>query len=153
MNRDKYTFLKEAFTPLLKTLKSNTKGKWGVMNAQQMVEHFTEYVRMSSGVIKSEAYLTGEKSLRSKAFMMSDAPFKENTPNPLMPDLPPEVHNPDMASAIPELEEALGQFFKNFEENPGLVTMSPFFGELNYEENIQLLHKHAIHHLKQFGLA
>lgn len=152
MNREKYIFLKEAFIPLLKTLKSNTKGKWGVMNAQQMVEHFTEYVKMSSGAIKLEPYLTAEKTLRPKAFMMSDAPFKENTPNPLMPDLPPKAHNPDMASAIDELREVLSEFFRNFEDDPGLLTMSPFFGELNYEENIQLLHKHAVHHLKQFGL-
>jgi hypothetical protein len=152
MNPAKYKFLKEEFTPLLKKLSSTDKGKWGVMNAQQMVEHLAEYVRISSGRLKMEPHFTGEKLEKARSFLMTEIPFKENTPNALMPAEPPPTHQPDMQSAIIELQQELDYFFKAFEEDRTLTTMTPFFGELDFEKNIQLLHKHAIHHLKQFGL-
>jgi hypothetical protein len=33
-----------------------------------------------------------------------------------------------------------------------LTTRNPFFGDLNFAENVHLLHKHALHHLRQFGV-
>ena len=41
MNSEKTNFLKHQFIPLLRQLQANTKGRWGVMNAQQVVEHFS----------------------------------------------------------------------------------------------------------------
>jgi hypothetical protein len=153
MNTEKYNFLKQDFIPLLKKLNSTDKGKWGVMNAQQMVEHMAEYIRIASGKLKVEPQLTGERLERAKAFLMTEVPFKENTPNSLLPDVPPAVKHLDMQSAINELQEELNYFFKIFEDNKSLITPNPFFGDLDFEKNIQLLHKHATHHLKQFGLA
>ena len=43
-------------------------------------------------------------------------------------------------------------FFEVFEKDPGLKTINPVFGELDFDSNIQLLYKHALHHLKQFGI-
>jgi hypothetical protein len=43
-------------------------------------------------------------------------------------------------------------FFTVFNKNNLRVTRNPFYGDLNYEQNVQLLHKHALHHLKQFGV-
>jgi len=37
--------------------------------------------------------------------------------------------------------------FTAFANNPSLITTNPFFGDLNFEENVYLLHKHALHHL------
>jgi hypothetical protein len=39
-----------------------------------------------------------------------------------------------------------------FQENHMQQTRNPFFGDLNFEENVHLLYKHALHHLKQFGV-
>jgi len=35
---------------------------------------------------------------------------------------------------------------------PAQTLMNPMFGELNYEQQISILHKHTRHHLKPFGL-
>jgi len=43
-------------------------------------------------------------------------------------------------------------FFEAFENDHNLVTRNPLFGDLNFEQNVQLLHKHALHHLRQFGV-
>jgi hypothetical protein len=145
-------FLKEDMIALLSKLQSNDKGKWGKMNAQQMVEHLSEYVRIASGKVKAQIVNTGEVVKKYYDFMMSDKPFRENTPNAIMPDEPPPVKQPDMKSAIGELKNEVAHFFKTFQENPSLKTSSPFFGELTFEENLHLLHKHFTHHAKQFGL-
>jgi len=83
---------------------------------------------------------------------MSDKPFKENTVNSLMPEVPAPVKNPSVQEAINELQNEINNFFFTFEKNKFQTTRNPFFGDLNYEENVQLLHKHALHHLKQFGV-
>ena len=57
-----------------------------------------------------------------------------------------------MADALTELESEINHFFKVYSENPLLRTINPFFGNLNFEEQVQLLHKHATHHARQFGL-
>jgi hypothetical protein len=36
-------------------------------------------------------------------------------------------------------------FFEAFENDHNLVTRNPLFGDLNFEQNVQLLHKHALH--------
>jgi hypothetical protein len=84
---------------------------------------------------------------------VSDKPFRENTPNALMSEVPAPVRNPSVESAITELQQELNYFFTVFEKNNLQVTRNPFFGDLNYEQNIHLLYKHAWHHLKQFGVS
>ena len=34
---------------------------------------------------------------------------------------------------------------------PLLESLNPIFGELDFNGNVQLLYKHALHHLRQFG--
>ena len=55
-------------------------------------------------------------------------------------------------AAIGKLQQELIIFFEVYEKNPKLVVRNPFFGDLDFEQNVQLLHKHALHHLKQFGV-
>ena len=57
-----------------------------------------------------------------------------------------------MKSAVEKLQSELDYFFDVFKKDPSLKTKNAFFGELDYEMNIQLLNKHFRHHLKQFGL-
>ncbi|HWJ90418.1 MAG TPA: hypothetical protein VNR87_04865, partial [Flavisolibacter sp.] len=65
---------------------------------------------------------------------------------------PAPVKNISCNAALDELENEIKHFFSVFEKNNLRVTRNPFFGDLNYEENIHLLHKHALHHLRQFGV-
>ena len=87
-----------------------------------------------------------------RAFLESEKPFRENTRNLLMPEVPAPVRNPSKEEAVKELKTELEFFFSVFEKNNMQVTRNPFFGDLNYEQNVQLLYKHATHHLKQFGM-
>ena len=65
---------------------------------------------------------------------------------------PEPVKKASVSEAIDELELDLKDFVKKFEHSKQSTIMNPFFGDLNFDEWTQLLHKHAIHHLKQFGV-
>lgn len=152
MENHKIEFLKNQFVPLLKQLDAKATGKWGVLNAQQMVEHFSESVRIANRKIQPQKVTLDEHLPKMRAFMLSDKPFKENTPNPLMNKEGSPLKHVSMQEAIEELRIELNDFFSAFEKDHTLNTSNPFFGSLNFEENVHLLHKHALHHLKQFNL-
>jgi hypothetical protein len=85
-------------------------------------------------------------------FLRSDIPFKENTVNRMMAAEPVPVVHPDMSAAIAELKTEIRDFFEAYESNPSKTVINPFFGELDFDLQIRLLHKHALHHLRQFGV-
>lgn len=149
-DQQKIDFLLNEFPARLRTLAPEAMGTWGRMNAQQMVEHFILSVKNASGKLQLPIVSQGEVMEKSRAFMLSDKPFKENTKNPLIDDpLPP--HFPSMEAAISKLELELHYLVDVFQKSPGLATQNPFFGVLDFDGNIHLLHKHAMHHLRQFG--
>ena len=152
MKNEKQAFLKKHFIPLLKKLKEDEKGKWGMMTARQMVEHFVDAVKSANGKLVLPLLNAGEKLQKYRAFLMTDKPFKPNIKNPLIPADGPPLRRPDMQSALYKLQKELDYFFELFEKHAELKTANPFFGYLDYEMNIQLLYKYAMHHLKQFGL-
>jgi hypothetical protein len=153
MSAEKANFLRNSFADLLKQIPAEVHPHWGKMTVQQMVEHFTDSVRIASGKVARNDLITPEDQLnKMQQFIMSDKPFKENTKNVLMPEIPAPVRNKTIKDAIAELENELSYFFTVFEKNEHLVTRNPFFGDLNYQMNIHLLYKHAKHHLNQFGV-
>jgi hypothetical protein len=121
------------------------------MNGQQMVEHFILAVKSASGKLPQPLVTPAEQLDKFRSFLYSDKPFKENTKNPLMGDPLPK-HYASMEEAIAKLETELHYFAEAFRQNPSLTTINPFFGELDFAGNVQLLHKHAVHHLRQFGI-
>jgi len=149
---DKKDFLKTGFIKLLSTLSSEQKGKWGVLNAQQMVEHMSDAFRNANGKEKHTVVLTPEQVQKAYGFMMMEKPFKENTKNQLMPEIPVPAKNKDMEAALAELQTEINDFFKEFETANEQRITNPFFGELNFQEWVHLLHKHATHHARQFNL-
>lgn len=154
MNARKEEFLKNRLIPLLKQIPSDTPPRWGKMTLQQTIEHFSDSVRIASGKTVYTDFVFGPEQLqKNRDFMLSEKPFKENTVNPLMPEVPAPVINISAEAALTELQKELDYFFSVFEENNLQVTRSPFFGDLNYEQNVHLLHKHALHHLRQFGIS
>ncbi|HEU4903330.1 MAG TPA: DinB family protein [Flavisolibacter sp.] len=150
---DKAQFLRSRFVPLLESLPTEARPAWGKMTVQQMIEHFADSVRIASGKVLHADVLTPQEHLdKYRSFLESEKPFRENTVNPLLPEVPAPVRNPSKDEALKELKEEVDFFFSVFEKNNLQVTRNPVFGDLNYEQNIQLLYKHALHHLKQFGL-
>ena len=150
---EKITFLKAEFVPLLRQISSDTLPAFGKMSLQQMIEHFSDAIKIASGKITITQVFTPEENLpKMKAFLLSDKPFRENTPNPLMSEAPAPVRNKSLEAALAELQASLDSFFAVFDGDNSLTTRNPFFGDLNFAENVQLLYKHALHHLRQFGL-
>jgi len=150
---EKTEFLKFRFIPLLKQIRSDTTPQWGKMTLQQMVEHFSESVRIASGKTAHIDFVFPPDQLqKNREFVLSEKPFRENTPNPLMPEVPAPVVNVSTEEAMSELDKEIKFFFTVFEKNNLQVTRNPFFGDLNFEQNVHLLHKHALHHLRQFGV-
>ncbi len=154
MSLEKENFLRTKLIAYLQRLDPATPARWGKMNVQQMIEHYGgDAVRNASGRLKIDTIITPpEHQERMREFMMSDKPFKENTKNPLMGEEPAPLQYKTIQAAIGGLQQELIYFLEAFEKNPQLITRNPFFGDLNFEQNVQLLYKHAIHHLKQFGV-
>lgn len=154
LNQEKYLFIKNGILPLLTGINVDTKGKWGKMNGQQMVEHLTVIFKVSSGRIKLDLVTPAEHLPKYKEFLMSEKEFRENTKAPIqyISDEPLPLKYATMQEALQGLERSINEFFTYFSDETAKNTMHPVFGELNFAEWIQLHHKHAIHHLKQFGL-
>ncbi|HET9057319.1 MAG TPA: hypothetical protein VFN30_10795 [Chitinophagaceae bacterium] len=152
MNEQKLDFLKNNFIPLAKQLPPNAKGKWGKMNSQQMVEHVTDFFKISTGKINFGLVTPIEHLPKFKEFLLSEKEFRENTKAPVLPDEPLSLRNQSMQDAITELNNEVNDFFNYFKENPEIKTLHPVFGELNFAEWIQLHYKHVTHHLKQFAV-
>jgi hypothetical protein len=148
----KISFLINDFPGQLEKIDPSSNPLFGKMSVQQMIEHFADSVRIASGKQSHQNILTAPENLeRMQQFMMSDKPFKENTPNPLLSETPPPVRQSSVAAAIAELRSELNDFVASFQNNAARTTRNPFFGDLDLEKNAQLLYKHALHHLKQFG--
>ena len=148
----KADFLKTKYTNALTHLDANAPRKWGKMNVQQMIEHMSEYVRIASGRQPMEIITAADMLPRMQSFLASEKPIRENTPNSLMPEEPQPVKHATKQEAINELKTELSHFFAVHEQEAGKITPNPFFGNLGYEQQVQLLHKHATHHLRQFGM-
>ena len=154
MSIEKENFLRTKLIACLQQIDPATPPRWGKMSVQQMIEHYTaDAVRNASGRLSFEKIITAPELLvRMREFMMSDKPFKENTKNPLLGEEPASTRYKTVQGAIGALQQELIYFFEVFEKQPQLVTRNPLFGDLNFEQNVQLLYKHALHHLRQFGM-
>jgi hypothetical protein len=154
MSIEKENFLRTKLITHLQRLDPDTAPQWGKMSVQQMIEHYGgDAVRNASGRLQIDTIMTPPENLnRMREFMLSDKPFKENTKNPLMGDEPAALRYKTVQAAIGALQQELIYFFEAFEKNPSLVTRNPFFGDMTFEQNVQLLYKHALHHLRQFGV-
>jgi hypothetical protein len=149
---DKLNFLKTEFPQLLRKLDPDAKGAWGVMNGQQMVEHMAESISFATGKNNQKLHTPSEYLEKYKEFAMSDKEFKPNTKNALMAETAAPVKKATIAEAIADVEKEIAEFVDYFKKHKNSTLTNSFFGELNFEEWTHLLHKHAIHHCKQFGL-
>ncbi len=149
---EKAAFLRNKYIPLLTTIAQGTQPRWGKMNLHQMIEHMSYSLRQANGR-EEYAIVTPEEHLeRMRAFLESEKPFRENTPNQLLPGEPEPPKTANIALALEELKGEIEHFFDVFRAHPDKKITNPFFGVLNYEQWVQLLHKHAWHHLRQFGV-
>ncbi len=154
MDTGKLNFIQHQFVLLLKDLPGSKDGKWGKMNAQQMVEHVTGFFKVSSNRINFPLVSPSEHLPKLKAFLLSDKEFRENTkaPTSVIGEEPMPVRTNNMEEAIEALQQSIDEFVEYFKGDDYKTTLHPVFGELNFEEWILLHYKHVMHHGKQFGL-
>lgn len=154
MSFEKENFLRTKLIRYLQQLDPATPPRWGKMTVQQMIEHFGgDAVRNANGRLRIDTIITPPENLqRMREFLMSDKPFKENTKNPLLGEDPGPLRYKTVQGAIGALQQELIYFFETFEKDQRLITRNPLFGDLNFEQSVQLLYKHALHHLRQFGV-
>lgn len=146
-------FLRNEYIGKLQTIAPDMAPRWGKMNVQQMIEHMAEYIGMGRGNSRHTTIVTQAEHLEKyQQFLRSDKEFRENTPNVLMPDTPAPTKHESLEHALGQLKDEIDLLFKTFEDHPDKKVLNPIFGELDYEMTIQLLYKHAWHHLKQFGV-
>jgi hypothetical protein len=149
---NKLDFITNEFPQLLKKLDPNAKGAWGVLNAQQMVEHMAESISYATGKNNQQLHTPAEHLGKYREFAMSEREFNPNTKNALMPEVPAPSTKAGMQEAIEEMEKQTAAFISYFENNKNATLTNSFFGDMNFEEWVHLFHKHAVHHGRQFGL-
>ncbi len=149
---EKATFLKQGYIAVLHNIDPAIQPSWGKMNVAQMVEHMSDSFRIANGKDKHTCITPEERLSKMQAFLMNDNPFRENTVNPLLPVTPPPVRFGHITDALDELQQEIDDFFAVFDQDKTTIITNPIFGDLNYEMWVQLLYKHALHHLRQFGI-
>jgi len=150
---NKEVFLKEQLAPSIAAIAPGFQPLWGKMNLQQMTEHLAHDGFQFASGRQSHALVTpAEHVPKMQEFLRSDKAFRENTANALMSPEPVPLRYADMPEALSRLQQEIDYFFEVYRNEPGKKLVNPFFGELDYELQVLLLHKHALHHLKQFGV-
>ena len=153
MNETQISFLKNELVPLLSKIPSDQKPQWGNMTVQQMVEHLSVVQRLSSGKTPNDRIVIPEEKIaRSQQFLMSEQPLSPGVQNPLFPKDPPPVTNATLYDALKELQAEIDYYITALNSDEDFVITHPYFGRLNKEMNLQAAYKHALHHLRQFGV-
>lgn len=154
MNNEKLEFIVRIFPELLQQANENVQPQWGKMSLQQMIEHVTDFFKVSSNTIQFTLLSPKEHLPKLKAFLLSDKEFKENTkaPEQVLPSEPLPIKHESLPIAIQELKAAIEKFILYFNENKNGTTIHPVFGALTFDEWILLHYKHVLHHSKQFNL-
>lgn len=128
--------------------------KWGLMNAQQMVEHLSLVVLGSIG--KWGRVFTGNEERAAKMktnFFAVAYPFPKSVPMPgSTGTAPPPLRATTMEGSKDLLKKTVEKFLHHYEENPTDEVQHPYFGLLNFAEWTNFHLKHFEHHLMQFGL-
>lgn len=141
----------ETFLGKLNHLTENHSPEWGSMNAQQMVEHLSNSINLSTGELKAELSIPEEKVAKAVEFLHSEKPFPRGFKVDYAPENPP-VRNETLEDAIDELAMKWVGFEEYFIDFPEAKNMHPVYGELDYNGWLRVHSKHFTHHFLQFNL-
>jgi hypothetical protein len=145
-------FLLKGQFELLDQLNEDAKPDWGIMNAQEMVEHVSSLYLITTQ--KIEVQLLGDEESRQKNyqyFVIGKNTFPHNIKLPGL-EKPLPLAFESLSHAIEVLKNSAEEFFNIFEGDPSLKTHHPTFGLLSFEDWQWVHYLHANHHYKQFNL-
>lgn len=152
VNMNKEHFLANELIAHLKAISPDTKPIFGKMNLHQMIEHLSFSFQQAIGMHPQPAANNEEITAKMYLFLSSDKPFRDNTPNQYMSDTPSPALTASVEIAIENLKKDIENFFTYYQKNESQMVANPFFGNLFFQDWVQLLHKHTKHHLRQFGI-
>jgi hydroxymethylglutaryl-CoA reductase len=146
-------FLQNEFPVLLNQLKDETKPIWGIMSAQQMVEHLGRSFLIANGTVKFDVLMVDDETSKKKLdWILTNAPVEQNMKSPFVPKTPEPLKYPNLDTAKSKMLEQLNKVFLFYNNFPNETLIHPMFGPLDFDHQIAFLYKHIQHHCKQFGL-
>lgn len=148
------TLLNEYLQKIDTNLTNEHSAKWGLMNAQQMVEHLSLVILGATGKWGREFKGDAERAVKTKAnFFAVKYPFPKSVPVPNSKSpTPPPLREATMEGSKNLLKSSLQKFLDHYKANPNDKVQHPYFGLMNFEEWVHFQTKHFEHHLMQFGL-
>ena len=146
-------FLNESFVrEKLGSLSQDSKPIFGLMNAQQMIEHLSAITKIANGNWQVDVFVSDEKTARRKPFLDTENELEIGFKPNLLAEEPNPLQFKSIQEAIDDLVFQIQYFVKVFEGNPTKTVVHPFFGELDFDYWKKFQVKHFTHHFKQFGL-
>jgi hypothetical protein len=129
------------------TVTSASVPRWGRMDAKTMLTHLRQSALMALGELP-----VASKNRRAfqvfpiKHLILHVVPFPKGAPTA------PELLIPD-AAPVDAIRSELMSLVERIGSGPreGYGPVHPLFGRLSFREWGVLMHKHADHHLRQFG--
>ena len=152
MEKELTHFFNTSLTTALKSLKEDSKPKWGTMSAKQMLIHLIQSSKMihfkNNTLLIKEEYV--EKAI---AFLYTDKGIKKGlvVPNDIGFNFTENI-NEDIEELKRKLIDSSDNMLAFLIENIDFKAIHPYFGELNTKQWILFQRKHYSHHLNQFGL-
>ena len=144
-------FLQNEFPKLLQNLTAETKGNFGLMTPQHMVEHLTWVIKSTlKGVGVHEMPLT-EKQKGFRKFIDKGAILKHRPSDKTKDDLP-DLKYGSLEEAMEQIPIAVNRFYEWKEANPDGEIFAPFTGHMPIEKWELFHYSHVRYHLWQFGL-
>ena len=136
--------------------KNNRKARamWGLMDYQNMIEHLSLILEVSTSQRPAELKVTPEQAVKLKRIMIeSDRPMPEGIKSELLPKNEALPHIMEgISESIDFFEQNLDLFLNMARKEPNKQTMHPTMGLLKMAEWKVLHFKHFVHHFKQFNL-
>ena len=145
---------KQQIRLILSSLRSDTQPVFGIMSAQQMIEHLILVLKASNGKKDIPLSYPADRTEKSKnIFIYSERALPIGYKAPFLPaeGTIPTISS-TLESAIEKLFEELNDFDVYFATLPDEKRTHPVMGDLNYNEWVIFHNKHFTHHFKQFSL-
>ena len=126
---------------------AGAKPLWGKMNAEQMLSHLVESMRMALGEISPKSKKLPIRYFPLKQLIVYWLPFPKGAPT--APELLPKVSGP-----LDQQKGELARLLRLVAERASQTQWPehPAFGKLTTQGWGVLTYRHCDHHLRQFGV-
>ena len=141
----------EIFLSKLANLSEDKTPSWGAMTAHQMIEHLSNSIDLSMGLIETKLSIPEENVPKAFAFLETDAPMTRGFKVAYAPENP-ILRTENYELALDEFAMKWVDFEEYYAKNKSAKHLHPVFGNLNHESWLRVHSKHFTHHFEQFGI-